>query len=104
MIDGSIDWTRFLYNVLRYLYITDMQVIHSVGEDRTAGPSTGGPVISRKQPASHIGQHTGEEEVHDEAMEEPEEELDDEMDEALKDDNLESDDDGDGEEPIGESL
>jgi hypothetical protein len=37
-------------------------------------------------------------------MEEPEEEVDDEVVEASKDDNSESDHDGDGEEPSGESL
>jgi hypothetical protein len=79
-------------------------VIDSVGVGRTAGPSTSRPAISRKRPPSYIGQHTGEEEVHDEAMEEPEEELEDEAEDALEDDNSESDDDGDGEEPSGDSL
>jgi hypothetical protein len=104
VIDGSPDQTRFLYNVLQSLYNTDMQVIRSVGVDRTIGPSTSGPTISHKRPLSHIGHHIGEEEVHDEAMEEPEEEVDDEAEEALEDDNSESDHDGDGEEPSGESL
>jgi hypothetical protein len=104
VIDGSTDWTCFLYNALRSSYSTDMQVIHPVGVDRTMGPSTGGPAISRKRPPSHIGQHTSEEEVHNETMEELEEELDDEAEEALEDDNSELDDDGDGKESSGESL
>jgi hypothetical protein len=79
-------------------------VIHFVGVGRTAGPSTSGPTITHEQPPSHIVQHTGEEEVHDEAMEEPEEEVDDEAVEASEDDNSESDHNGDGEEPSGESL
>jgi hypothetical protein len=79
-------------------------VIRSVGVGRTARPSTGGPTISHERPPSHIVQHIGEEEVHDEAMEEPEEEVDDEAVEASEDDNSESDHNGDGEEPSGESL
>jgi hypothetical protein len=79
-------------------------VIRSVGVDRTVGPSTSGPMISRERPPSHIGQHTGEEEVYNEAMEKPKEVIDDEVEEALEYDNLESDHDGDGEEPSGESL
>jgi hypothetical protein len=55
VIDGSTDQTRFLYNALRSSYNKDMEVIHSVGVDRIAGPSTGGPAISRERPPSHIG-------------------------------------------------
>ena len=78
MLDGSPARTRFLHNTLQDVFTTDMQVIRSVGVARIAGPSTGGPTISRERPASHIMQHIDEEEVHDEAMEEPKKEVDDE--------------------------
>ena len=104
VIDGSPDQTRFLYNALRSLYNTDIQVIRSVGVDQTARPSISGATISAKWPPSHVGQHTGKEKVYDEVVEEPKEEIDDEAEEALKDDNSESDHDSNGNEPSGESL
>jgi hypothetical protein len=101
VLDGSPARTRFLYNALRHVFTTDMQVICSIGMGRTAGPSIGGSMISRKRPPSHIVQYIDKEEVHDEAMEEPEEEVDDEAVEASEDENSESDHDGDGEEQVG---
>jgi hypothetical protein len=48
VLDGSMDRTCFLHNVLEDVFAKDVQVIHSGPRGPSVGPSTDAPTSSRE--------------------------------------------------------